>query len=270
MPRFLPEILGRPLGLILANAGLIRRAVMSEIREKNAGAVLGNWWLLVSPLFLLAIYSVVYLVVFRVRPQEMSPARYVLHIFAGLVPFMAMSEGISLGMGTLSANRNLLKTNAFPIEILPLRAVLSVLPTFLAGMGIILVATTVLGNLSLAVLLLPVVLCLQMMFVTGVVWFLSLVNLVLRDMRNLVTYALMVAMILSPIAYAVEMIPREFRFLVWLNPFAYFIITYQHLLIEGRLPPWDVTGLLVLTAVTSFVLGHRFFWRLKLVLTNYA
>lgn len=266
----LPPVLGRPFALIIGNAGLLRRAVITEVREKNVGAALGQWWLLISPLLLLAIYSVVYLVVFRVRPTRMLPVEYVLHIFSGLVPFMTMSEGITQGVGSLDANRNLLKTNAFPLEILPLITVLAALPTYFVGMGVLFAAAAVLGKLTFAILLVPLVLVLQMMFVMGVVWILSLINLVLKDVRNIVGYAMMVGMVLSPIAYAVDMVPTEFRMLVWLNPFAYFIISYQHLIVGGTLPPVDVAVLMVLASVVSFGAGHAFFSRLKLVLTNYA
>ena len=60
---------------------LLISSVYTELKEKNAGFALGHLWLVLQPLFLLLIYSVVYLFIFRLRPDNLSAYDYLLLIF---------------------------------------------------------------------------------------------------------------------------------------------------------------------------------------------
>jgi len=259
-----------PFRVIYANRIFLRHSVLAEIKEKNAGSALGNWWLILSPFIFLSIYSVVYLFIFRFSPANMSRNEYVLHIFSGLVPFLALSEALSFGTLSLGNNRNLLKTTLFPIEIIPVRTVLATLPTFLIGMAFLFLGCLWDRKLHFTAFLVPLVFAAQLLFVTGAVWILSLVSLTLKDIKYLLNYLIMVLMLLSPIAYVIDMIPPKLRVLVWLNPFAYFIVSYQSLIVGGELPPKEIAAGVFLFSLASFLLGHLFFSKLKSIIINYA
>ena len=51
--------------------------------EKNAGSAFGVAWILLLPVLFLALYSAVYLIVFKVKPADMTPAEYVLFVYIG-------------------------------------------------------------------------------------------------------------------------------------------------------------------------------------------
>lgn len=226
--------------------------------------------MIASPIIFLAIYTTVYLYVFKVKSTGLSQFEYILHIFAGLVPFIAIAEAISLGVSSLEANQNLLKNTVFPVELIPSKLVLSTLPGFLVGLLIVLIVSIFNGRSSAALLMLPVLIVLQFMFVQGVSWVLSLINLVLKDLKLIVSYAITVAMITSPIAYTIEMVPAGLRFLVWLNPFAQFILAYQFVIVNGALPPWEVLALTTVMSFLAFFGGYAIFDRLKPVVVTYA
>jgi len=77
-------------------------------------------------------------------------------------------------------------------------------------------------------------------------------------------------MIASPIAYTPEMVPPGLKMLIILNPFAYFVIAYQKLLVLGQLPPlWEILVLVTISTGT-FLVGGYFFSRAKLVLIDYV
>lgn len=259
-----------PFKFIVRFRLLLARATMTQIRQKNAGTALGQVWLFLSPILFLAIYATVYVMIFRVRTTSMSLAEYVLHIFSGLIPFIAMSEGITSGIPAIESNTTLLKNTVFPIELLPVRYVLATLPGFLIGMGIVLISLALAIGVSIHALLVPFVMILQVMFCVGLVWFLSVFNLIFKDVKMFVGYFITIAMVTSPIAYTIDMIPHELRFLVWLNPFAYFIISYQDLLVAHRMPPLDVGGLMLLISVFVFELGFLVFRKLRPLVISYA
>src|SRR3546814_673973 len=126
------------------------------------------------------------------------------------------------------------------------------------------------GKASWAWLLVPVVLVLLMMFLAGLTWILSLANLVLKDIQQVLTYVTIVLLIASPIAYTPDMLPDALRLLIYFNPLAYYIVSFQSLIVLGTLPDWPIIlGTLVFSA-TSLLLGAHVFSRAKTVFFDYA
>ncbi len=120
------------------------------------------------------------------------------------------------------------------------------------------------------IVLLPLVWILHLMALTGVVWVLSLVGLVFRDLQNIVHLTLLVLMIASPIAYTPAMVPARMRLLLTLNPLAYFVTAYQHVLVLGKVPSWPFSLVLVVMSVGLFLGGGYFFGRAKKVLIDHV
>ena len=92
------------------------------------------------------------------------------------------------------------------------------------------------GTFSWTVVLLPAIWPLNVVSLIGIVWFLSLLNVIFRDIQNLLTPVLMVMLVISPIAYTPEIVPDSLKPLILLNPFAYFVVAYQQVITLGIYP----------------------------------
>ena len=57
---------------------------------------------------------------------------------------------------------------------------------------------------------------------TGVCWVLSLVNLIFKDIQQVLTYVTIMLLVASPIAYTPDMLPPQLRLLIYINPLALF------------------------------------------------
>jgi homopolymeric O-antigen transport system permease protein len=259
-----------PLRLVWSRRQLLARTVRIAVRQRYAGAVLGLAWLVLGPVLLLTLYATVYLVIFRVRPASLEPDVYVLYIFSGLVPFINFSQGLTQGTVSLSTDREVLLNTVFPPELVPLREVAASLVTLGVGIAVIFVVGLFLGRLAFTWLLVPFALALLLMFLTGLTWMLSLANLVLKDIQQVLVYVTIVLLICSPIAYTPDMIPGALKFLIYLNPLAYFIITFQSLIVLGELPPWPILLGACVIGVGTLLLGARVFSRAKMVFFDYA
>jgi lipopolysaccharide transport system permease protein len=265
-----PHSVGHSGRYLLSHRGILWRVTRNELVARYAGSVLGVGWALLTPLVMIAIYAVVYLVIFRVQVPGLTPGQYVLFIFAGLVPFLMTSEALGSGVGSVIANKAVLSNTVFPIDLAPPKAVLLSQVPMVVGMSAILLTMPFVGTPSWTISLLPLVWILHVMALTGVVWMLSLVELVFRDLQNLVQLLLLMMMIASPIAYTPSMVPRSLRPLLLLNPFAYFVTVYQHVLVLGTLPSLSVSLVLVVMSVGLFLLGGQFFARAKRALIDYV
>jgi lipopolysaccharide transport system permease protein len=263
------SFLARPISLLWRHRGLLWQTTRNDVRARYAGSILGLAWLIAYPLVFLGTYALVYIFIFKVRfPGLFDSNEYVVLIFCGLIPFIGFAEALSLGVVAVTSNSNLIKNTLFPIELIPVKAVLTSQCTQIAGIGLLLIAVGAMGRLTWWALMLPAVWLLQLMFTMGVIWILSSLNVIMRDLQAIIGVVILILMMGSPIAYTVEMIPANLRPLLGVNPLYYMIISYQDVLMMGRWPSNEVLWVLLGISVLSFWGGYWFFGRMKKVFVD--
>lgn len=249
---------------------LLCKSAWQDLRSRHAGTALGAFWAFLSPLILIGIYSVVYLVIYQVRVPSMTPFQYVVYIFAGLVPYLMTAEAISLGVNSLAANKAILSNTVYPVDLVAGRIVLSSQSVMGSGIFVVCIASLAGGFLTWHALLLPLLWGLHMLCLVGLIWLISLLAALLPDLKNLVPPIMMILLIISPFAYTPEMVPEKLKLLIALNPMAYFVIAYQSILVLGKLPPWPISTAIVLLATLPFVLGGAIFFRVKKIISDHV
>lgn len=245
--------------------------VKHDVKQRYAGSVLGMIWALLYPLLMLSLYSVVYVVIFKVRPQSLGSYEYVVLVFSGLVPLLAFNEALVTATGSLVANRSLLLNTIFPAELIPLRAVLAAQVPSLFALAVTLVAGFSMGMTSWrAVVVVPVLWVLMLMFVGGLAWVLSLLTLVIRDIQQVLGLILMAVTILSPFAYTPDMVPPKFKLLLYFNPMSYFVLSFQQVVVYGQWPSLMTIGPAAVMSFVAFFGAFWFFNRSKFVFFDYV
>lgn len=262
-------MLPKPAGRFLRSARLLVAVAETDIRARYAGSLLGRAWFAVSPLILLVVYSVIYLFVFRVRPANLTSGEYVLHVFAGIAPYLAIGESLTLGATCLiGVSRSALASTVFPMDLIPARPVLASLAHLFFGLFFVMIGAAILNGPTLSWLLLPLVVICHVLGVMGVVWILAIVNPIVRDVQHTLSFLLMVLMIASPIGYTVDMAPAALRPFLFLNPMGLLISTYQTILVAGVFPAPTSLALLLVEAVAFFLGGAFFFDRGRWVVVD--
>lgn len=253
-----------------SHGSLLWRVTRNELAQRHAGSFLGFGWVFVAPLLVLAIYSMVYVAIFRIKVPGLSTLEYVNYIFCGLVPYLAAAEAIGVGVGSVIANKSVLNNTVFPIDLAPVKAVLASQAIMVVGIPIVVVGAAATGNLHTTIVALPAVWMLNVIWLIGVNWLLSLLNVIFRDLQNLVTAVLMVMLVASPIAYTPDMVPTNLEPLLAVNPFAYFVVAYQQVIMLGIWPSFPHTAMLILMPIVTFLAGSWFFFRAKRVIIDYV
>lgn len=121
---------------------------LADIQSRYAGSVLGMFWLVIYPILMLTAYSVVYVFIFQVRLEQITTPQYVMLIFSGLIPFLGFSEGLGNSVISVTSNASLVKNTLYPIELIPVKAVLFSQCTEVVGLILLTVAVAVTGLLS--------------------------------------------------------------------------------------------------------------------------
>lgn len=257
-----------PFILLYKYRRLLWQTTLNDIRSRFAGSVLGLVWLFFYPLLLLGAYALIYVYIFKVRFQLFDSNEYVALIFCGLIPFLGFAEALGFGVGSVVANSSLIKNTMFPIELVPVKSVLSSQSTQVAGMLMLIVVLVFLGKYSPWMPFFIIVWFLQLLFSMGIIWILSSINVFARDLQNIVSVMVIFLMMISPIAYTEDMIPVEMRMLIRLNPLYYIIISYQDIMMFGQFPRGDIFWILLLISISTFYLGYWFFRKMKQVFVD--
>jgi lipopolysaccharide transport system permease protein len=256
--------------ILRSHGRLLWRVTVNDVKQRYAGSTLGFAWAFIAPLLVLGIYALIYLEIFRVRVPTLDSQEYVVYVFCGLVPYLAAAEAIGLGVGSVIANKSVLNNTVFPIDLAPIKPVLSTQTVMAVGMTTVLLGVVFTGNIHPTLVLLPVVWLLNLVWLAGVNWILSVLNVIFRDLQNLVSAILMVMLVASPIAYTPDMVPAALKPILALNPFAYFVVAYQQVIILGIWPSVPHMVILVVMSLATFWFGSWFFARTRRLIVDYV
>jgi lipopolysaccharide transport system permease protein len=226
-------------------------------------------WTLIYPLLFLGLYAAIYLMIFQVRLPNYSTFEYILIVFSGLIPFLGFAESLGTGVGSVQANKNLIKNTMFPIELIPVKAVLSSCVTMTVGLGLLLVVLWLSGTILPSQFLVPVIFILQLVFMIGFIWILSALNIFFQDLAQITGVLILFLMLVSPIAYTKEMIPPALMPLMYPNPLYYMIMLYRGVLVIGEFP-MDLFGIYLIISIGTFFLGYYVFSRLMPLFADYV
>jgi len=129
-----------------------------------------------------------------------------------------------------------------------------------------LVAYTLAGHATVrdTILLLPILMALQTIFVAGVAVTVSSAAVLFRDLRDIITNLMQLGFFVTPIIYLIENIGwRPLRALLRLNPMTPFVVSYQDIVYYGKLPGASDAFLMIAYALVSAGFGFMVFDRLR-------
>ncbi len=224
----------------------------------------GFFWLFLSPLVHILIYSFVFSYLFGLRAMsEFNEAQFVVFMMIGYLPWFAFAEALGRSTGLLLEKAPLITKVVFPVQIVPIVGTVVPYLTHAIGFGLLLVYLATQGYLNWLWLTLPLVFFLQFLFTMGLVAILSALCVFLRDLQQLVALLVTIWFFLTPIIYPLSMVGDEtIRALFLLNPMHNFVNYYRELVLLGE---FNVTNFQILVPVSllSYGLGGWLFMRIK-------
>jgi lipopolysaccharide transport system permease protein len=242
-----------------------------EITDRFSGQLFGVFWAIGHPLIMMLVYVFIFGFVFKVKVGGTTdlPLDYTTYLLSGLIPWLAFSEVMSKASITIISNSILVKQVVFPVETLPVKSVISTLLSL--GIFISMLVIYVLlvqKTLPWTYLLLPLLIILLVLAMIGVSYILSAIGVYFRDIKDFVQVFSVTGIYLMPAFYLPEFVPSLFRPLLYLNPFSYMIWCFQDVLYFGRFEHPFAWPIFALLSIGSFVIGYRFFRKLKLMFGN--
>lgn len=244
---------------------LLRELVKRDFQGRYAGSLLGFVWSLVQPLWMLLLFTFVFSTVMKVSPVgEARTGHFAVFLFGGLLPWMALHEGVLRSSTAITENASLVKKLRFPSEILVVAVVLAALLHEAIAASIFLGVLILLGEFSWGGLpLLLLALPLQVGLTLGLGLVVAAVHVFFRDTAQILGMVFNAWFYLTPVVYPLSLVPGRFRPWLELNPLTPLVGLYRQAFLGGSPSPVPGTLGLAVASAVLLSLGLWLFRRLK-------
>lgn len=258
------------------HAGLLRQLWERDVRQRYRQSWLGLLWVVLTPLCMLAVYTLVFRHVMQVRWPQSADAldatshadgaadlMYALRIYAGLSVFLFFAECINRAPALVLEQPNLVKKVVFPLHLLPwVSAATSATGLAVAMVLLALLALAAGVGLHATLLLLPLVWLVLLPWVLGLGWLLAGLGPYVRDVGQVLSLLVSALMFVSPVFFPVESLPVAARGWLVLNPLAP-VMTATRDAVLGRVPDGAALIAVALCGALVALAGALFFRRVR-------
>ncbi|HET7711669.1 MAG TPA: ABC transporter permease [Thermoanaerobaculia bacterium] len=250
----------RPRGpaVTFANLYLLRELIKRDLVARFTGSTLGFLWAVIQPITLVAVYWFVFTFMIPVRGLQIGGDEYIYFLIAGLLPWLAISEGIVRSMTSMIDNGPVVRKIPMRSELLVMVPNASAIIFEAIAIGVFVVLLMLKRGMPGKLWLLPLALILQFALQFGVALFLAAAYVFFRDLGQLLGFALSIAFYLSPILYPAT--GRFAEYFAW-NPMTPLLGLFRSAMLSAALP--EVTSIVFLLAFATAisVAGWLFFRR---------
>ena len=231
-----------------------------DVKVRYKQTVLGFLWAFLQPFIKMVILSVIF---GQVAKLDSEGFPYAIFLYAGLLPWQFFSESLTRSGQSVVGSANLITKVYFPRLVIPLASVGGCLVDFAISFLVLIGLMFYYGvapNLAL-VAIVPLV-ALTILAALGAGMLISALNVAYRDFRYVIPFMVQIWMYLTPVIYAVRAIPKNWQWVVMLNPMAGIVDAYRSAIL-GKPFDWPNLGISTSMVVVVFVFGAFVFRRIE-------
>jgi homopolymeric O-antigen transport system permease protein len=239
--------------------------VVSDLRARYRGSLLGLGWSLLNPIAMTVILCTVFHRVFHA-----DVAHYVPFLLTGLAAWQFLAAVTMQGCTCFQQAEPYIRQFPAPLVIYPLRTTLGAMIHFLVALAVVIVVACVVRGPGILVAVWCLVPALVLLLILGlsIAVLTGLSNTFFRDTRHLCEVGLPLCFYASPIMYEAKILHESrFAFLAEYNPLGAILQLLRDPIVEGHMPSLATFGLAaatvgVVAAVAGFCLAR---WQARLI-----
>jgi lipopolysaccharide transport system permease protein len=234
-----------------------------DVKVRYKQAILGVAWAVLAPVLSVAVFSFVFGAKGMKMNEDLPPGlqdKTSLFIFAGLIPWMFISQAIGTGGLSLVNQQNLLSKIYMPRLYIPASTIGSGLVDMLISFGVFFIWMAARGYApSPQIVLLPVLILLTILLSLGIAFILSAATVTYRDLRFLIPFITQIGMWLSFVIVPYKSVFHgKWQYAELLNPFFGIVDGFRSCLFGGwGWQPWHLLSSVIWTvALLAFGLFY--------------
>ncbi len=235
--------------------------VWRDIKVRYKQTLLGAGWAIVQPVMTMLIFSVFFGRLAKV-PSDGLP--YPLFAFSALVPWGFFSSGFARGSDSLVGNAHLIKKVYFPRLAMPIAKVSAGLVDLVLPFILLLGMDFYYGFLpGWKMVWLPAFVLLAAAAALGVSFWLSALNVMLRDVQYVTPFLAQLWLFATPIAYPISLLPKPWRTVYAINPMVGVVEGFRWAVLDTHTDLVPVLGASTAAALVMLVSGAFYFRRME-------
>lgn len=236
---------------------LIQLWVKYQILSRYSQTILGILWIIIQPLFTSLILAVAFSQLFDREMNNDIP--FIVFFLSGLTFWNFFNTYILSGSNLLVNSLGLQVRVYFPREIIVLVHLGQTGIEFLFSLLSMLLINTLFGIYpTIYWIYLPVLLLIQCILMMGVVMFLSVVSVYIRDIPKLTGVILQLVFYITPLIYPITIWPDTLEKYFQLNPIAMLITAYRDVLLYQQAPNMVSLHITIIIGLWTIVTGYIF------------
>lgn len=258
-----PVEMSRKNGNLGSKLFLLKEMVLRDLRARYAGSGLGLIWAFAHPILWMLLYTGVFSMVLRV-PVEPGYASFPEFLMAGLLPWMAIQEGLARSSSVLVDNASMVKKTVFPLETLVLSIVVAAAVNEAIAFAVFAVYVALVGHLQVGWLLLLVpAMALQILLTFGLGCIAATLTAFVRDTAHAVGIVLTIGFYATPIVYPASLVPARLRPFLQANPVTALVDLYRRAFTLHAAPEPASIAYLTAFSLLAAAAGAAIFARAK-------
>lgn len=214
-----------------------------DLSAKYRRSIVGSFWLILTPLCLLGIYSLVFGRIFGVEwhiplQHESASVGFVLPFFVGLAAYLTLSDVVNSSTVLFASKRTYVVKSPFPLLVLWIANLMRA--SVHVGVLLLLVLTLALIQQRLTIYgalwsMVSILIC--TVFISALSLLLASLGPFIGDISEGMRLLLRVLFYATPITYPLSMVPMPYREWMWFNPLTCMVELLRNPLVFSQMPP---------------------------------
>ena len=245
---------------------LVFRRAWIDLKTEAAQNYIGVAWWVLEPLM----YMAAFYLIFEIIMQRGGPG-FVGFLLCGIVFFRWFASCTSTAADSIMSNGALIRQIYLPKLLFPLTAILSGTMRFGFIFMLLMVFLSFYTDGPRWIwLTLPVLMAIQLLFITGLGMLLSVFVPIYPDLRKVINNAMLLMFWMSGVFFDTSRLDPEIQKWLNLNPMAVLIQQFRAVLLHAQTPDWAALGTVALVSLLLAVTGLALLNHYNRKLPNYV
>lgn len=241
---------------------LLVALALRDVKVRYSLSILGIYWAIINPFLMALVWGFVFNHMFRAQGIDGVP--YLVFLFAGITFWNFFSNSITSSTSNLVGAAAMLSKVSFQRVIIPTSSVVARFVDLVFSL-IVLIILMIYYHLPIywTWFWIPLLLAIQFLFILGLSYMISSINVFYRDVSQIIGVLLTMWMYVSPVLYTIEQIPPNIREYFKYNPIGQLVQMEVKALLAGSAP--HSSDLIITTGIclVTFLIGYVVFKKLE-------
>ncbi len=250
------KVWGEMVGELLLSRDLIWRLIVRDFAARFRQSILGIFWAFIPPLLMMVLF--VWVRNNNFLPIDGTDMPYPAFVFLGQLVWLLFSHGTTHAANSLVAAGPMLTKINFPKEVLVLSSIGQTVFEFLLRLPLLAIVFWWTGFMpDLMIVTLPLVLLPMILLITGLGFFLSLFNAMIRDTGGMINIIVNVGMFATPVVYPPPTSGPHAFWIAVANPVSGFLMAARDIATSGTISEPRTYLYSVIISICIFLVGWR-------------